>query len=330
MSSELVAGPPLSLAILTFADDLHALVIQDRLRAWNDVRCAVIEADKLADHALGITWRAPSAEPSFLVPTRDGDLLDIANVDLIWFRRWNHPQRASHDVDEIAAELINRSCATTLLGGLLTGFSGAWVSSPESTRRAENKLVQLRAAEAAGFRIPRTLISQVPEKIRAFCSELDGPAVIKPVQANPRSQLYTVMVTSEHLNDDEALRLCPSIFQEYVPGARHLRVLCCADKTHSALIESDRLDWRLDLNTPVSPYQLDAQIERRLLDVVRRLGLRMGVADLKLSPDGEPIWLELNPQGQFLFVEGMTGADLTGAFSEFLYREALASRSRNG
>jgi hypothetical protein len=34
------------------------------------------------------------------------------------------------------------------------------------------------------------------------------------------------------------------------------------------------------------------------------------------------MWLELNPQGQFLFVEGLTGVDLAGPFSEFLFREA--------
>lgn len=320
---------PVSLAILTFADDLHALMIQAALRSRNHARCSIIEADKLADHALGVTWLAPSTEPSFLLPTRDGGAIDIADVDLIWFRRWNHPQQASRNIDDVAAaEVINRSCSTALLGGLLTGFSGAWVSSPDSTRRAENKLVQLRAAEAAGFRVPRTLISQVPETIRAFCSQLDGPVVIKPVQATARSQLFTVMVTPEHLEDDDALRLCPTIFQEYIPGRRHLRVLCCGDQTHTALIESDHLDWRLDLNTPITPYQLDRHIEHRLLDVVRRLGLRMGVADLKLGPDGEPIWLELNPQGQFLFVEGMTGTDLTGIFSDFLHREALSSRTR--
>lgn len=55
--------------------------------------------------------------------------------------------------------------------------------------------------------------------------------------------------------------------------------------------------------------------------------MKMGVVDLKLDRTEEPVWLELNPQGQFLFVEGLTRLDLTGAFSDFLRGEALAARA---
>jgi hypothetical protein len=48
----------------------------------------------------------------------------------------------------------------------------------------------------------------------------------------------------------------------------------------------------------------------------------MGIFDLKLSDDGEPVWLEVNPQGQFLFVEGLAGLDLKAAFADFLRAEA--------
>jgi hypothetical protein len=78
---------------------------------------------------------------------------------------------------------------------------------------------------------------------------------------------------------------------------------------------------------PVAPVELDAVTTGRLGRVLELLGLKMGVVDLKLDPIGEPVWLELNPQGQFLFVEGLTGLDLTGAFSAFLRGEALAARA---
>ena len=315
---------PCSIAIVTFADDLHALVIQDRLRSVRETRCAIIEADQLANHADALSWRAPADEPSFTVSTRDRELLDVASLDAIWFRRWNHPQRNIPPLaDPAQVEVVHRSCSTTLLGGLLTSFHGAWVSTPEATRRAENKLVQLRAAQAAGFVVPRTLISQDPLTIRAFCAALPSPAVIKTVHGTPRSQLFSLRVTDDHLSDDDALRMCPTIFQEYVPGHRHLRVLCCGRRSYAVQIETERLDWRLDLDTPMSPVRLEAAVERQLGDVLERLGLRMGVADLKITPAGDPVWLELNPQGQFLFLEGLTGLDLTGAFSDFLREEAL-------
>jgi glutathione synthase/RimK-type ligase-like ATP-grasp enzyme len=322
-------GGPCSIAIVTFADDLHALVIQDRLRGMPDTQCVIIEVDRLADRADGLSWQAPAEQPSFSVPTRDGDRLDVASLDAIWLRRWNHPQRDIPPMGNVAhVEVVNRSCATTMLGGLLTSFDQAWVSRPEATSRAENKLVQLRAAQAAGFSVPRTLISQDPQAIRTFCAALPHGAVIKTVRGTPHSQLFTVLVADDHLADDHALRACPTIFQEYVPGSRHLRVLCCGRRSYAVQIETERLDWRLDLDTPIRPVQLGANLERRLAAVLERLGLRMGVADLKLTPAGDPIWLELNPQGQFLFVEGLTGMDLTGPLCDFLREEALASRHR--
>jgi len=317
---------PCSIAIVTFADDLHALVIQDRLRRMPETRCGIIEADRLADHADALSWQAPVDEPSFTVSDRDGELLDVASFDAIWFRRWNHPQRDIPPLaDPAQVEVVHRSCSTTLLGGLLTSFHGTWVSTPEATRRAENKLVQLRAAQAAGFVVPRTLISQDPTAIRAFCAALPSPAVIKTVHGTPRSQLFSLRTTDDHLSDDDALRICPTIFQEYVPGHRHLRVLCCGRRSYAVQIETERLDWRLDLDTPMFPLRLEAALERQLSDVLERLGLRMGVADLKITPAGDPVWLELNPQGQFLFLEGLTGLDLTGAFADFLRDEGLRS-----
>jgi hypothetical protein len=164
--------------------------------------------------------------------------------------------------------------------------------------------------------------------IRHFCALLDGRVIIKTVRATPSSQLYTLMVSEEHLAHDDALRLCPSIYQEYVPGRRHIRALCCGTEVHAVAIESAELDWRRDLDVPVEPFELDAVATGRLGRVLELMGLRMGVVDLKLDEDGELTWLELNPQGQFLFVEGLTGMDLTGAFAHFLHGEALTAARR--
>lgn len=38
---------------------------------------------------------------------------------------------------------------------------------------------------------------------------------------------------------------------------------------------------------------------------------------MKLTPDGA-VFLEINPQGQFLFAEGLSGTDLIGPFTQFV------------
>lgn len=91
---------------------------------------------------------------------------------------------------------------------------------------------------------------------------------------------------------------------------------------YAALIATTALDWRPDLNVPISPWPVPDGIRRRVGTVLRQLGLRMGIVDLKLTPEGEPVWLEVNPQGQFLFLEPLTGEPLTEHFADFLLSAA--------
>jgi hypothetical protein len=70
------------------------------------------------------------------------------------------------------------------------------------------------------------------------------------------------------------------------------------------VLETDRLDWRYPLDATVEPYDVDDSIVAALQRVLDRLGLWMGIFDMKLDPHDEPWWLEVNPQGQFLFLEG--------------------------
>ena len=50
----------------------------------------------------------------------------------------------------------------------------------------------------------------------------------------------------------------------------------------------------------------------------RSLGLRYGAADLILSTEGEYVFLEVNPGGQFLFVEIQAGVPISDAIADAL------------
>jgi hypothetical protein len=130
------ASPAVSIAILTFADDLHALRIQAHLRIYPGTTCEVLEVDAMADHERGITWSTDPRAFPVSIPTRDGGCLDVARCDVIWFRRWSHPQRAARGLaDPAPREVVNASTPSALLGVLLTSFDGAWVSDPEAPLR---------------------------------------------------------------------------------------------------------------------------------------------------------------------------------------------------
>ena len=96
------------------------------------------------------------------------------------------------------------------------------------------------------------------------------------------------------------------------------RQLCRQLHDHPHL-DCDELDWRIHLDKlKVQRHTLSADLQRRLRHFLSLMGLNMGIFDLKLDPQGDPVWLEVNPQGQFLFLEGMSDMRLADAFADHL------------
>jgi glutathione synthase/RimK-type ligase-like ATP-grasp enzyme len=314
----------LEVAIVSIGDDLHGLIIRKALEKYRDLRCRIIQSDRLCASA-ALSWSNDSKSNfECKLPVRGkGQSLKVTDLDVIWWRRVGFPQQIPSDVtDPIHRDVIENDCRAALLGVLLDQFSGTWINHPVNTSLAENKLVQLRAAQQSGFQVPRTLVSQDPVSIRQFCRALDYKVVVKAVRGTRKARMFTNMVTPAHLASDASLALCPATYQEYIPGESHIRVHCFGQTVHSVIIKSRALDWRTNLDVPFTPTDLDDNTKARVLSVLKLLGLKMGVVDLKVTPDGEPVWFEVNPQGQFLFVEGLCGLQLAAAFADFLHTEA--------
>lgn len=219
-------------------------------------------------------------------------------------------------------DLILNDTRAAIVGLFLTGFAGKWVSHPEASRRAENKLVQLEAAAQVGLRVPRTIVTQDPDVASAFCEDLDYAVVVKPVAGTTLAPLLAGRATPELLAQRSRIEQSPVILQELVPGRRHLRVCCFGTRCHAVLLETDHLDWRHPLDAEMRATDIDDDLARALSSVVAALGLRMGIFDLKLVDGGAPAFLEVNPQGQFLFLDGLCGTDLMGELATFLLDEA--------
>jgi glutathione synthase/RimK-type ligase-like ATP-grasp enzyme len=114
------------------------------------------------------------------------------------------------------------------------------------------------------------------------------------------------------------ITICPAIYQHFVPGTRHLRINAFGDRIAAFEIETQIMDWRRDRAAKTVPFELDPETIRLVEKLLQDLGLEMGIIDAKLQGDGDIIFLEINPQGQYLFLEGATKFDLTGMCADFL------------
>lgn len=311
------------IGICSLKDDLHALAIQHAL-GTRGVQCHVFETDDFVHHG-GLSWSIGEEEadaPPHL-RNRTGEWVDVRTLDLIWWRRAGFPQRP-HDAlaDDGDRALVTNEWKYALHGLLATMFRGRWVNDPSCNRRAENKLVQLAAARAVGLRIPPTLVSADPARVRAFCSRhVDTGVIVKAVRGARRRFLWAARVKPSDL-DDDGITLCPAIYQPFIPGSTHLRLCCFGDDVTCFETVNSDVDSRGDINAPIREITVDRALAQRVHSYLRALDLRMAIMDAKKTPSGDIVWLEANPQGQFLYAEGLTGVDLTARFTDFLLREA--------
>ena len=99
------------------------------------------------------------------------------------------------------------------------------------------------------------------------------------MKGSPAAPAYTCFVTEEVLQAEEAIRLAPAIYQEYVAGGRHIRMHVFGGRTLAVLIESPDMDWRRDLSrVRVSTFDMPPDLERRVRHVIEELGLVMGLS----------------------------------------------------
>jgi glutathione synthase/RimK-type ligase-like ATP-grasp enzyme len=118
----------------------------------------------------------------------------------------------------------------------------------------------------------------------------------------------------------------PAIFQRYVPYGREYRVSYVAGELFVAEIaitrEAARYDWRIDCDYETLPSVLDGDTAAKLRVLMDDLGLASGAIDLRETPEGQVYFLEVNPSGQFLFLDVFAGMNVADAFCDMLLRES--------
>jgi glutathione synthase/RimK-type ligase-like ATP-grasp enzyme len=187
---------------------------------------------------------------------------------------------------------------------------------------AERKPYQLHLAQTAGLTVPNTLISNDPRRVQEFVEESQGTAVFKTLTGTAPWFVPTSPFTSELTQDLGGLRHAPVLVQERIRKRAEVRVNIFGERVFAALVwrqdDQDTLDWRLDRSIVWEPHTLPHSVSDSLLRIMARLGLDYGCLDLCVRDDDEYVFLEVNPSGQFIFVELDTGQPLTLAMAQLL------------
>lgn len=257
--------------------------------------------------------------------------LDLREITAIWHRRLRIGGLIPETMDEqLRKASIGESRATVM--GMLASLNAFRMDYEPRIRWAENKQLQLQLARELGLDTPRTLITNDPEAVRSFASECESGMISKMLSSfaiytdGNENVVFTNTVLPEHLEQLDGLRMCPMTFQEKVPKSLELRTTVVGDRIFTASIDSqasDRAtdDWRRDgvsLLNDWKPYDLPNDVEKKLLRLMDHYGLNYGAIDFIVTPDNRHVFLEINPVGEFFWLEMCPGLPISKAIADVL------------
>lgn len=242
---------------------------------------------------------------------------------VVWWRR-PQPFGLHPDVTDSHSQNFALSEAYAAFSGLWLTLDAFYINHPTRDDEAARKVYQLQVARQVGLRTPETRITNSPEEARLFI-EQRGPTrtVYKAFSGTERAWRETRLLKPEEMDQLANVQYTPVIFQEYIQAGVDLRITVVGERIFPAAIHSQETEYKVDFRMDMQAARFEAlelprQVDTRLRDLMSRLGLVYGAIDMRRTPDGEYVFLEINPSGQWLFVEERTGQPITDAMAALM------------
>lgn len=261
---------------------------------------------------------------------RDGHFHTI-EPNAIWYRRTRSASKPTGISSEVHRYVVNESYWA--IRGVVEAFSEEvrWMSRPSAIDAAECKPLQLALAKKIGFEIPSTrVVSSISDVGRVF-REMGPGLVAKPVRSGFLSDgdggfaMYTTRLTSEMLAASSNAVPTPIIVQKEIVKRSDIRVTVVGTQVFAAEILSQDdpsaiVDWRRTENPDLEHRRIDLpeRVQGQCVQLLRGLNLTFGAIDLIRTADDSFVFLEINPSGQWLWIEDQLDYPISNAVADYL------------
>jgi glutathione synthase/RimK-type ligase-like ATP-grasp enzyme len=310
--------------------DLHIRAVANAVRRAG-AAAPVLDPVRDGGSACRITYALGAGSRTGAVKIEDV-WYDLGEFDAVW---WRVKLLSSAELiatgPTVASDFAVREWRSAIDSLAAFTPSARWVNSRRADTAARHKPTQLALAQDLGLAIPRTLVSNDVDQITAFIDD-EGEYVYKALTwcfEPPDRMIFTSLVDASIVRADaDAVAVAPGIYQARVAKQYELRVTVIGEWVQAVRIDSQsrtdtQLDWRRNqYAVHYSPEVLDPGLASTLVDMNTRLGLDFGAYDLIVTPDGEPVFLEVNPMGQWLWLEKAAEVPITETLVEHLLGRA--------
>lgn len=225
-------------------------------------------------------------------------------------------------------EQLERNQWSSFLRNLIIFKNAIWINHPVDVYRAENKIYQLCIAQECGFKIPKTMITnsskiQINDDKEYIIKSLDT-ALFYDMEKKREMFTYSNVIRGEELREYD-LKQAPIVVQEFLEPKIDCRITYISENIFPIMIKkNDRGiygDWRLyKEQLDYVPFKLPNDVKSSINQLMNKLNLKFGGIDLAYV-NGEYYFIEVNPTGEWGWLEIRAGMNISLAIKDALCKE---------
>jgi len=264
---------------------------------------------------------------SYSISIGDSNLWSITNINTkktiekkdihsIYYRKPMFPNLSEYET--YYHNMIQKDILA-LLHGLVDAFEGKVLTKPSLLKIAENKVNQLIYSRENHLNIPKSFIGNRNEDQKNFSlvKSIIKPLTTGKIYTDDSCEIYQTNYF-EYKNDD--ISLTPIYLQEYIEKQYEVRLTVINNHFYAVRIDTlDKLDWRKDYdNHKYSLIECPEKIKDECLKILNHYNLVFGAFDYIVTPENKWFFLELNPNGQWLWLEEALNLKISNNIFDYL------------
>jgi len=252
-------------------------------------------------------------------------------VSSLVFRR-PKPIDINSDIDYHTAEHVRSEWSEALEGFLAHINQNLWINHPAMNCMASHKIEQISSAKACGLNVPSTLVTNNPDTAHEFIRSQKNGTIVKPLASGfierdtNDTLIYTRSFEKKHFKILNLIRECPVMFQSRVPKAFDVRITVLDETMIAVALYGEdnnnlqRLDIRRNnmLDVKYSLIEIPSYVVNSITNFLKLYSLRFGALDFAVTEEEDWFFFEINPNGQWAWLDIYAQAGISKAFAKTL------------
>ncbi|WP_196140955.1 MvdC/MvdD family ATP grasp protein [Aliikangiella sp. G2MR2-5] len=271
-------------------------------------------------------------EESFVVDESGANKVNqvfLKDVKSVWFRRAGKFRPSDKIEGRVERQFCFYECVAAYEGLSEQLSSARWMNDLWNEKSADNSLFQLRAAEQAELDVPDYIVSQDIVQSERFFDKYNGEVITKGLSKSNPAQYSLNMIFTSSVKETfpkyiEHIPECPTLLQQKIEREVELRVTIVGEKIFAAAVIPNEQTFEVDIRASnlrelsYCLYQLPETVQQNLLKLMKSLGLTFATIDMIVDKQGRHVFIELNIGGQWGWIEGFTGMEISKEIAMWL------------